>query len=254
MTSLSINNSHILIMQNPKWTVATVNYNSYDFVQYQLKFFHEFNKDFEFFVHDNQSETETEESKKIKADYPDVNYIHAIRFGKGWGAHGIALNNCMKRSKGKYFLAIDPDFFWMKKEILPFLESYLDSGYHAVGTEYFGHPFPAIWGIACITNEIKDLNLMAKSSFCEKCKEWVYDRDYDTGWQLKIRLGNKPFHAFRQVANQVPDFGTYVNKNSQTYVFDEKVIAHHLKSACFKSQNHKETNEKYINWIWNNIW
>ena len=115
------------------------------------------------------------------------------------------------------------------------------------------------WGAAYITEEIRDLNLMTKTSICEKCKIWIYDRDYDTGWQLRIRLGNKPHHAFRQIQNQVPDLGKYNTGYSQTYVYDTKVIAHHLKGGSqiegsYTEEQVKEIRGKYTEWIWSQLY
>ena len=246
-------------MEKPKWTIGTVNWDSYDFIKYQLKYFHEFNEDFEFIIHDNQNTSATSESQEIGEKYPLVKLIYSKWVGRGGGSHGIGLSECLKRANGKYILLIDPDFFWMKKNILPFLESYFESGYHAVGTEYQGTSFPMPWGAAYITEEIRDLNLMAKTSICEKCKTWIYDRDYDTGWQLRIRLGNKPHHAFRQIQNQVPNLGKYNTGYSQTYVYDTKVIAHHLKGGSqiegsYTEEQVKEIRGKYTEWIWSQLY
>ena len=108
----------------PKWTIGTVNWDSFDFIKYQLKYFHEFNEDFEFIIHDNENTNETLETQEIKTKYPSTKLLHPTWQGTGGGAHGIGLNECLKRANGKYFLAIDPDFFFMNKNILSFLESY----------------------------------------------------------------------------------------------------------------------------------
>jgi hypothetical protein len=39
----------------PKWTIASVNWDSFEFIKYQLKYFHEFSEDFEFIIHDNEN-------------------------------------------------------------------------------------------------------------------------------------------------------------------------------------------------------
>lgn len=246
-------------MEKPKWTIGTVNWKSIEFIEYQLKYFHEYNQDFEFLVCDNESNVETPKFKDLKEKYPKLKWFNSQWGNGGWGSHGIGLNQCMKRAEGKYILLMDPDFFWMKKNILSFLETYFECGYHAVGTEYQGTGFPMPWGAAYIIDEIRDLNLIAKSSFCEKCKTWIWDRDYDTGWQLRIRLGNKPHQAFRQVLNQVPDLGRYNTGYSQTYVYDTKVIAHHLKGGSqiegsYKEEQIEEIRSKYIEWIWSQLY
>lgn len=249
-------------MEKPKWTIGTVNWKSIEFIEYQLKYFHEYNQDFEFIVCDNESDIETQKFKDLKEKYSKLKLVNSQWRNCAWSAHGIGLNQCMKRAEGKYILLTDPDFFWMKKDILSFLESYFECGYHAIGTEYAGTDFPMPWGAAYITDEIRDLNLMSKSCFCERSRTLVYDKEYDTGWQLRIRLGNKPHQAFRQVHNQVPDLGRYNTGyigHSQTYIYDGKVIAHHLKGgsqieANFTEEQVKEIRGKYIEWMWSQLY
>jgi hypothetical protein len=119
--------------------------------------------------------------------------------------------------------------------------------------------FPMIWGAAYITDEIKDLDLMTRNPLCKSCKNWIYDRDYDTGWQIRIRLSSEPYYSFEQIQNQIPNFGKYNNSNSETYVYDEKVIAHHLKSgsqveADYTEDQVKEIVSRYIEWMWSQLY
>jgi glycosyltransferase involved in cell wall biosynthesis len=246
-------------MEKPKWTIGTVNWKSIDFVEYQLKYFHEYNQDFEFIVCDNESNVETSKFKDLKEKYSKLKLVNSQWRNCAWSAHGIGLNQCMKIAEGKYILLMDPDFFWMKKDILSFFENYFKIGYHAIGTEYAGTNFPMPWGAAYITEEINDLDLIVKTSICEKCNILVYDKMYDTGWQLRIRLSNKPHHAFKQVLNQIPNLGRYNTSWSQTYIHDNKAIAHHFKSGSqiertYNEQQVKEIREKYTDWMWNQLY
>ena len=248
-------------MEKPKWTIGTVNWKSIDFVEYQLKYFHEYNQDFEFIVCDNESNVETPKFKDLKEKYPKLKLINQHWKIASWSAHGIGLNQCIKSAEGKYILLMDPDFFWMKKDILSFLEYYFDQGYHAIGADYMHTTtsFPMIWGGSYVTNEIKDLDLLTRNPRCESCKNWIHDRDYDTGWQIRIRLSNKPHYSFRQIQNQVPNFGRYNDRESETYVYDTKVIAHHLRSGSqieedYKEEKIKEIREKYTEWMWSQLY
>jgi hypothetical protein len=53
-------------MEKPKWTIGTVNWKSIEFIEYQLKYFHEYNQDFEFLVCDNESNVENPKFKDLK--------------------------------------------------------------------------------------------------------------------------------------------------------------------------------------------
>jgi glycosyltransferase involved in cell wall biosynthesis len=246
-------------MARLKWTIGITNWDSLEFIQYHAKYFHEFCSDFEFIVYDNENIQGTASFDDIRKKYNRTRIVQTPSVSPGCHGHGLGLNACVQMAKGKYILLMDPDFFWMKKDILSFFESYFKMGYHAIGTEYWGNTFPMPWGAAYITDEIRDLNLMAKSSFCEKYGTWVYDRDYDTGWQIRIRLGNKPHQAFRQVLNQVPDLGRYNTGYSQTYVYDTKVIAHHLKGGSqiegsYTEEQILEIRGKYTEWMWSQLY
>lgn len=244
----------------PKWTVASVNWDSVEFLEYQAKYFHEFNEDFEYIIYDNENLSGKKELDDLRIKYNKIKVVYTPWHSYGGGAHGIALNQCLGMAKGKYFLAIDPDFFFLKKNILPFLESFFDRGFHAIGTEYYGTTFPMPWGAAYKTKEIKDLNLMSKASHCEGCKKWIYDKDFDTGWQIRTRLQNKPHHAFKQIMSTVPDLGKHsYDWHPQTYAYDEKIIAHHLKGGSFVNpdlpkEELKEIRNKYTEWMWNQLY
>jgi glycosyltransferase involved in cell wall biosynthesis len=247
-------------MEKPKWTIGIVNWKSIEFIEYQLKYFHSFSDDFEFLVCDNESDIETPKFKELKEKYPKLKLINRYWKSDSWAAHGIGLNQCTKIAEGKYILLMDPDFFWMKKDILSFFEHYFDQGYHAIGTEYWSHSFPMPWGAAYITDEIRDLDLRAKAHPCDRCHTWTSDHDHDTGFQIRIRLKNKPFFSFRSSKNnQIPDLGKLNNIYAQTFVYDGRNIAHHLKDGCKikEGQNRNEINEiknKYTEWMWSQLW
>jgi|694.fasta_scaffold02041_5 hypothetical protein len=247
-------------MARLKWTIGITNWDSLEFIQYHAKYFHEFCSDFEFIVYDNENIQGTASFDDIRKKYNRTRIVQTPSVSPGCHGHGLGLNACVQMAKGKYILLMDPDFFWMKKDILSFFESYFKMGYHAIGTEYWGNTFPMPWGAAYITDEIKDLDLRAKSHPCNKCNNWVYDRDYDTGFQLRIRLKNKPFFFFRESQkSSIPDLGKLNDMYSQTFVYDGRNIAHHLKggSQPKEGQNRDELiaiKKKYTEWMWSQLW
>jgi hypothetical protein len=247
-------------MDKLKWTVGIVNSDSLEFIEHQLKYFHEFCSDFEFIIYDNDSIKKNTFLDDVSKKYNNTRIIQTPSASHGLHSHGLGLNACVQMAKGKYILLMDPDFFWMKKDILSFFEHYFDQGYHAIGTEYWSHSFPMPWGAAYITDEIRDLDLRAKAHPCDKCHTWASDRDHDTGFQIKIRLKNKPFFFFRSSKNnQIPDLGKLNSIYAQTFVYDGRNVAHHLKDGCKikEGQNRNEINEiknKYTEWMWSQLY
>lgn len=247
-------------MDKLKWTIGIVNSDSLEFIEHQLKYFHEFCSDFEFIVYDKDDIKKNTFLDDLGKKYKNTRIIQTPVLSHGMHSYGLGLNACVQVARGKYILLMDPDFFWMKKDILSFFEHYFDQGYHAIGTEYWGNSFPMPWGAAYITDEIKDLDLRAKAHPCDKCHNWVSDRDHGTGFQIRIRLKNKPFFFFRASKNnQIPDLGKLNTIYAQTFVYDEKNIAHNLNGGCQQKegQNRDELiaiKKKYAEWMWSQLY
>jgi hypothetical protein len=247
-------------MEKLKWTIGIINLNSLEFIEHQLKYFHEFCSDFEFIIYDNDSVKKNTFLDDISKKYKNIRVIQTPNVSHGLHSHGLGLNACVQMAQGKYILLMDPDFFWIKKNILSLFEHYFDQGCHAIGTEDWNHSFPMPWGAAYITDEIRDLDLRSKCHPCDKCHAWVSDLDHGTGFQLRIRLKNKPHHAFKKVLNQIPDLGKLNNTGySQTYAYDTKAIAHHLKGGSqieetYTKEQVEEIRSKYTEWMWSQLY
>jgi glycosyltransferase involved in cell wall biosynthesis len=245
-----------------KWTIALVNWNSIEFIEYHAKFFHSFCDDFEFLVCDNTSPYQSEELDAIAEKYEKVKIIYPD--GKNL-SHGGGINNCLGEASGKYILIMDPDFFWMKKSILRVFEHYFDQGYHAIGTEFWDHPFPMPWGAAYYTDEIRDLDCTARvEKYCDKCNNKLLDKWSDTGWEIRVRLHNQPHFGFRRVMSKcVPYMGNhFYSFNPISFVYDGNFIAHHLMRGEYKNTDlHKDfvnnemiiARKKYIEYFWSNL-
>lgn len=225
-----------------KWTIATVNFMSTDYIRWQAKMLHEFNDDFVFIILDNSyPKLQVDELEEIKKEYTNTvviynappNSLETVKGGSG--SHGKGLTHILNNSKSKYFLANDPDFFWVIKGHLRYLEKYFDQGFHAVGAQNLGAlTFPNIWGSAYITEEIRGCNLQAKSSFCSHCNQYVYDTRYDTGWELFIRLKHLPYKYFRETEPTVPFLGPHsYDFKPMTYADGDTPVGHHLMRGAY---------------------
>jgi len=235
-------------MTELKWTVACVNFSSFELVKYQTKYFHENCNDFEFLVYDHDNITNLPEMQEFIKNYDKLKIIPSPMKTPGIHGYGLGLNACIQMAKGKYILMMEPEVFWMKKNILSFMESFMEMGYHAVGTEHWGTSFPMPWSSAYIVNEIRDLDMRSKSYVCEKCHNHMHDRDYDTGFQLRVRLKNKPFYFFRESrSDNLPPVGALEYLFWQTFAHDGLELAHHLCGSFNYRGGSRiaELNEKY---------
>ena len=125
-----------------------------------------------------------------------------------------------------------------------------------MGAEYWGDPFPMPWGSAYFTEEIKDLDLRSKAHFCKDCNKWIYDFYYDTGFQLRIRLKNKPFYSFKtKDASELPNYGVISEIKSQAFINENEIVAYHLKGGSQMKQleNVEEIKKKYVDWMWSQL-
>lgn len=243
-------------MSNPKWTIASVNWDSLEFLKYQSKFFHEFGNDFEFLIFDNEHTILTEEFNDLQKSYQFVKVFPTEKTHEGFYGHGIGLNELLKLATGKFIFFIDPDFFYIKKNILNFFEEKFNEGCHAVGADYWGDPFPMPWGSAYYAEEIRDLDLRSKAHFCKDCNKWIYDFYYDTAFQIRIRLKNQSFYSFKsRKANSLPNYGAVSEIKSQEFFHSDKIVAYHLKggSQMTKNENKEDIKRKYVNWMWSQL-
>lgn len=216
----------------PKWSVVSVNFDSLDYLDYQAKVLEEFNDDYEYIICDNTFPRQNSQLEELKSKYKNIKII--INPLEKW-KHGSGLNSGIAIASGKYFCALDPDFFFHRKNYLQFLEGFLDQGYHAVGTEYFvpNQFFPMPWGSGYILDEIKDLNMENDFMKCS-CEKWICPGHLDTGYQIRIRLKNKPFVAFKEVPHNVPFMGKHsIEFYPKSYEHDGEIVCSHLMRGSY---------------------
>ena len=211
-----------------KWSVVSVNFNSLDYLDYQARVLEEFNDDYEFIICDNTFPRQQKELEELKSRHKNIKiYINPLEKWK----HGSGLDTGISKSHGKYICMIDPDFFFHKKNYLQFLEGFLDQGYHAVGTQYIkpNEFFPMPWGAAYILDEIKDLSMDNGFMHCKECNKWICPGHLDTGYQIRVRLKNERFIAFKEVAHNIPYLGNHsIAFSPKCYEYNGEIICSHL--------------------------
>lgn len=248
------------MLKSPRWTIASVNWNSVEFLDHQLKFFHQFGDNFEYLIVDNTNPSQKEALEKLSLKYDKIRLFFPTSGGLN---HSDGLKHCVTLAEGKYILIMDPDFFWMKKSILNLFEHYFHQGYHAIGTEFWDHPFPMPWGAAYYTKEIKDLNFYTKCQMKCDCGNIVGDRWSDTAFEVRIRLQNLPHFGFKKTNSTIiPFMGNHSFAFKPiSFIYNGEVIAHHLMRGEYpfpmKNEmiNHQiiESRKKYIDYFWNNL-
>jgi hypothetical protein len=249
------------MLKNPKWTIASVNWDSLDFLEHQAKFFHTFDDNFEYIICDHTRPFQKEQLHELQKKYKNIRLHFPHDADKKYCEHGQGLNHCLKKARGKYFLTIDPDFFFMKKRILNFIEEFFKKKYHAVGTMFHDVRFPPIWGAAYITKEIKDLDLRSKPFNCNKCGNFQHNYLLDTGCEIRIRLKNKSNIAFESAGSKLPFFGSHLDGwNPNAFVYQNKIICYHLMRGSYNRKDPFATPEmiearrKYTEYFWNNLY
>ena len=206
------------------WTIGIVNYKSLIYFKWQLSILYQQNapETFKVIIVDNSIPSELIELKKLVEEYVskynNISIISHIPTAINdfkiaeYDQHGEALNIIRDLVETKYFLVHDPDFFWLKKDYLNFLLKYLKKGNLAIGSPYplkvaIGKSdFPACFGCAFKTSEIKNINFMGEYLDKELIKEyntkypsskgWGYS--LDVGYRIREQLSSKPYISFSQ--------------------------------------------------------
>jgi hypothetical protein len=255
-------------MQDKKprlWTIGIVNYRSAVYIKWQLKILYEGNDpwNFNLIIVDNSKPHEKELESLIqpyKNKYNNVKVLyHTPIEQSASGQHGESLSLIKEKVKTKYFLVQDPDFFWVQKNYLKILENYFQNGYVAIGAPYpnkvgIGDPwFPAAYGCAYLTTELKDINFYAdvseekrQESFRDFPIEDGFEFSYDVGWEIRSKLSNKPHLSFSQ--KEVLDLKRLIGIHSfetvsKEYFLENKTIAFHLFRGTFTgmvTEDHKD--------------
>ena len=237
------------------WTVAFVNYKTSVFLKWQLRILFEFNdpKDFCVIIVDNSRPHEREELSSFLKQYDGYGNIKIVFYEpkekSASGQHGESLTLAMKMAESVFFLANDPDFFWVRKNYLNWVATLLESGYVAVGAPYtagvgIGNPmFPALWGAAHRLADIKDLDCFAESSkekLAESFKKYPgREYSFDVGWKIREKLSKNEILNFISFKSKVPkDLLVFFGKYSfecllREYFYDDQTVAFHLFRGSF---------------------
>ncbi|MFT6258478.1 MAG: hypothetical protein ACJA0S_000445 [Rickettsiales bacterium] len=214
-----------------KWTVVMVTHNSIPYVAWQLKSLYEFNNpnDFKVIIVENNSFEEKREIEKLSNQYNNFDNIEVLYhqsgakesqagFSDGIGSilrediRGKTLDHVIKMVDTKYLLINDPHFFWLKKNYLNFLESYLQKGYLAVGAPppskvgIGNADFPATFGCAYLTESIKNIGFEGVNHDSEKILESFkifskssgYSYSMGTGYKIRSKLSSGKYISFAQ--------------------------------------------------------
>jgi len=212
-----------------KWTVGMVNWKTTDYIYWQLKTLYDFNdpNDFDVFIFDAMFPRSQLnilfDHCKLYQSHKNIKFLQwENKLEKGI-RHGSELNHIVRCADSKYFLSNDPDFFWMKKGHLSFLERFLQDGCRSVGVENQKSHDIAIWASAYFLDDIKNLDAQASWFRCTHCSKVLYQPKQDTGWQYGLCTSNRPRKLFL-IDDKVkpPFFGPY----SHPYVLSKYKKVH----------------------------
>lgn len=257
-----------------KWTIAIVNYKTSIYIKWQLKSFYDFNnpEDFTLVIVDNSRNAEEKEAllnliEPYNQKYNNITLVfYTPKELMASGQHGEGLTLILKEhTHTPYILFQDPDFFWVKKNVLNWLEEFLINGKVAIGAPYphkigGGHPnFPCAYGCAHKVADIKHLDLTADLS--EEAKEKSlslyplskgYGFSFDVGWKLRVALSdenNKKNFISLNDSDAIEVSENFGRHSYQTisckFTYKNKLIAYHLFRGSFTgavTENHEDPN------------
>lgn len=244
-----------------KWTILQVNFKSFLYIKWQLKILYEFNPFdiFELIIIDNSCDNEefSNLSKLVepyKLKYGNILLLKYTPSNKtSSGQHGEAIEFSKKYINSKFLLIHDPDFFWLRKNYLSYLEKLLVSNFVVgapypkkvnIGQEYF----PSAFGCAYHTNLVKNISFLPyiDNDYEKSWNEYYalnydkknYDFYYDVGWLVRKELSDildDNFISFSQL-NIKNNLGELLElkenysfeTNTRIYYHNNKVIASHL--------------------------
>lgn len=245
------------VIDTMKWTILYINHKSEYYFKYQLKLLYETNnpKDFELLIVDNSKSPEVDSlvscTKKYSDKFSNVKILHFIPKGKfnedgERDEHGESVDFAMEHINSKYLLVQDPDFFWVKKKYLKFLESFFDDGCVAIGAPYADKAangpvdFPAAFGCAYLVDKVRGVSFKGEyldKDFIHSLREKYPVEDgfgypCDMGYQIRLELADEKYSSFFPARNfaakLVKYFGQHHNVVSVAYFHEGEEVAFHL--------------------------
>lgn len=148
-----------------KLSILIVNYNTADFIEISLYALSKLTKNaYKVFILDNNSEQR--DYKKLKKITNKLDNIFLERHPTklaGEIAHGVALNYLCNKVDTPYFVILDPDAIWLRKNWDEILISHLDNRIKVVGTQAVGSrkytDFPIVYAALFETKSFKKSNI-----------------------------------------------------------------------------------------------
>lgn len=202
-----------------KWTIGMVNCKSAVYIPFHLEGFRKFNNNFQFIIIDNSRPHERDALGTLAGDNVKIIYNQPKHWSAGSGQHGDALTDILKQTETEFLLLHDPDFFWVKKGILKWLEGFLLEGNVVAGAPYPHEPggFPTAFGSAYNVEKIKNLDFSAE---CQTTGDAFPNKD--TGWKIREAHKNNKF------------FSLDVMPKSQDFI---KLVAGHGRASTGEKTN-----------------
>ena len=267
---------------NINWSIIQVNYKSHNYIAWQLKILYEFNNpnNFEVIIIDNSVDKNEYQklldiAKPFQERYKNIKIIEHTPINKtSSGQHGEAIEIAKININSKFTLIHDPDFFWLKKNYLHYLEKLLEYN-DAVGAPYprpvaIGQEhFPSAFGCAYVTKKIMDTSFEAyhendvESSWKMYYESEYYKKDYDfyydVGWKIREKLSKEDdsnFITFHQIniSDQLKillktDQKYSYETNTRFYFWNSKIIGAHLFRGSHTGEvsNHNDPNNEISN-------
>lgn len=235
------------------FAIGFVNYNSADLLKFQFKQLAPLVRKYKFkiFIVDN---SKISEINNIKNDICELSLEDCVclidnsqtRKTGSW-AHAEGLNLILKKTKDvEYILFQDPDFFWLIKDHILFLNSIIKKReLDAIGAPYKrkvinGKPdFPCAFGCVykqSILSKV-DFSLPTQTKLNKLQAKYdcaLRDLSFDVGYKIRKKYKNKNYLSFSQspaigLRNMIGKF-SYEN-NPMIYKCENKIIALHLFRA-----------------------
>ena len=194
-------------------TILIVNYNTADFIEFSLKILQKLTKNsYRVDILDNNSKIKDyQKLKRIVTEYDNVYLERAETDLTGSAAHGAGVNHLCRKVKTPYFVILDPDANWLRKNWDEILINQFDDRIKAAGTQapvgskkY--QDFPLVFAMIFETEVFKKLNIdcwpkdpSKQQDVCYELREKFLQAGY---WAKNIEMKNtRTYHdgPFRNV-------------------------------------------------------
>ena len=273
---------------NAKLTICTVNFNSSDFILTSLYCLNKITKNtYKVIIRDNNSKKKDYINlKKNIKKYPNVSLYRVDDFNLyGSKAHGMAVNDLVKKIDTNYGILLDADFTFLHKNWDEILINEISEEYPIIGTQLSEFSkkaldFPYVYGILFDNEIFKKLKIDFKPSSIDNNSSSIKDTGYKlreiylkNGYKGKLITNKRttvyklgPFHkincsefyfnGYSRIFGSHFKRGSTVNKskyirNKRITIFKIPIIGYQLLK--FKVKREKKTWIKICRRIVNSI-